>query len=264
LKDGIRKLIKDTEETYKDSGMSSLVLWEILKIKIREYCIRYSVGRGKTQKQARKLLQVSLDNVSRRLEQDSTNQELLAEKHKYEMDLLDLYDKEAKGYQIRSRAKWVEEGERSTSYFLRLEQKHQGYNRITQLEDKEGDLKTDDIEILEVPRDYYKKLYTSVHRDKSDIRNHLDNINVPTLSDNDKYMCDQEISCAEIEEAIKCLKYDKSPGLDGLRPEFYKEFYKDLMVHLKNLFEEIFVKGEMPTTMRQAVLSLIHKKVIGH
>lgn len=51
-------------------------------------------------------------------------------KRKLENQLNNLYDKKAQGAQIRSRAKWVSDGEKNTKYFLSLEKKHQTLNVI--------------------------------------------------------------------------------------------------------------------------------------
>ena len=47
------------------------------------------------------------------------------EKRKLEQELDSIYDNISKGAQIRSKAKWIREGERNTSFFLGLEKKHQ-------------------------------------------------------------------------------------------------------------------------------------------
>ena len=47
-----------------------------------------------------------------------------------EAELDDIHDKRTKGAQIRSKAKWIKDGEKNTSYFLRLEKQHQSSNVI--------------------------------------------------------------------------------------------------------------------------------------
>ena len=42
-----------------------------------------------------------------------------------EAELDDIHDKRTKRAQIRSKAKWIEDGEKNTLYFLRLEKQHQ-------------------------------------------------------------------------------------------------------------------------------------------
>ena len=77
-------------------------------------------------------------------------------------DQLDEYYKEkSQGYQIRSRAKWVEQGEQSTKYFLGLEKARQNFNCISSLKDCNGITLTTDKEILEVAKTFYSDLYES-------------------------------------------------------------------------------------------------------
>ena len=54
----------------------------------------------------------------------------MTKKKKLEQELSELCDNKSKGAQIRSRAQWIEKGERNTSYFLSLEAKHQSSNII--------------------------------------------------------------------------------------------------------------------------------------
>lgn len=46
-------------------------------------------------------------------------------KKELENELEALYKIKSEGAQIRLRAKWIDEGEKNSSYFLRLENKHQ-------------------------------------------------------------------------------------------------------------------------------------------
>ena len=75
-----------------------------------------------------------------------------------------------------------------------------------------------------------------------------------------KKFCDYTISKIELREAVESLKSNKSPGIDGLTPEFYKEFWPNLEQAYVNMLQETFAKGILPISTRKAVLALIHKK----
>ncbi len=80
------------------------------------------------------------------------------------------------------------------------------------------------------------------------------------MTEKEKNECDEEIVENELEKVIKNLKVEKSPGCDGLTPEFYKELwteFKDLFV---NMLNETYEHGELPYTMRKAILALLFKK----
>ena len=70
-----------------------------------------------------------------------------------------LYTEKTKGRQIRSRVKWIEEGEKNTAFFLGLEKTTQTKKAINELYDKNGKSTTDQNEIMEIEVDYYKKIY---------------------------------------------------------------------------------------------------------
>ena len=46
-------------------------------------------------------------------------------KRKIKSELKELINKKARGAQIRSRVKWIDEGERNTAFLLKLESSHQ-------------------------------------------------------------------------------------------------------------------------------------------
>ena len=78
---------------------------------------------------------------------------------KQALDLL--YEYKATGYHIRSRARWIEDGEKSTSYFLRLEKARQSSNVINSLKDSSGQLHHSDDGILHTAKTFYEDLYNS-------------------------------------------------------------------------------------------------------
>ena len=75
-------------------------------------------------------------------------------------NLHNLIEEQKLGAQIRSRTKWVEEGERSIKYFYSREKKHISNNATKQLKRENGKCTTSDREMLEEQHNYYKKLYT--------------------------------------------------------------------------------------------------------
>ena len=81
-----------------------------------------------------------------------------------------LYTEKTKGRQIRSRVKWIEEGEKNTAFVLGLEKTRQTKKAINELYDKNGKSTTDQNEIMEIEVDYYKKLYKSTNPDNEKLK----------------------------------------------------------------------------------------------
>ena len=163
---------------------------------------------------------------------------------------------------VRSRSKWIEEGEKSTSYFLNLEKTRQNNNRITKLIDINSKKQyNSDKDILKHCASFYSKLYTSNNPRQDHIDEYLAELqHLPFLSDKDHLICEGKVSVLECEQALKGMKNNKSPGYDGLTVEFYKTFWQDLSDLMINSFNESFHDGKLSEMQNTSVLSLIHKK----
>ena len=67
-------------------------------------------------------------------------------------------DAKARGAFVRSRASWVEQGEKPTRFFFNLEKRKQAKSCITKLEADQS-IVTKDRDILEHARNFYQKLF---------------------------------------------------------------------------------------------------------
>jgi hypothetical protein len=100
-----------------------------------------------------------LENELKYLEElsnTSTYKEDTSLKQKLEITIrrLDkLYTEKTKGRQIRSRVKWIEEGEKKPAVFLGLKKTRQTKKAINELYDKNGKSTTDQNEIMEIEVD---------------------------------------------------------------------------------------------------------------
>ena len=66
-------------------------------------------------------------------------------------DLCLIYENKAKGAIIRSKTKWIEQGEKRTKYFFHLEKRNYNFKVIRSLEKPNGKSITDELEMLRVP-----------------------------------------------------------------------------------------------------------------
>ena len=130
--EGISVVLKETHNEYGDLNSKRLI-WEIFKIKVKEFSIKYSVNQYKNNTENIKITQEKLDKLTKNLEKKEPSPEEIMQKTQYELEINEYYEKRAKGYQIRARAKWIQEGEKGTHYFLSLENQRQSSNIIKQL-----------------------------------------------------------------------------------------------------------------------------------
>lgn len=212
----VNKIITD----ISNKEGSSIEKWESLKISIKYFSIAFSIKRQKTYKQ----LVFQIEQEISEIENSYHKAMDMNRKRELENQLNNLYDKKAQGAQIRSRAKWVSDGEKNSKYFLSLEKKHQTQNVIHEVL-SENSLLTEDDDILGAMCDYYENLYSSKLISNEDIDLYC---KVNTLSETDKNMCDTFPSMNECKETVMNLKSNKSPGLDGIPNEFYQCFWHQL------------------------------------
>lgn len=151
-----------------------------------------------------------------------------------------MYIRKAKGAFVRSRRRWLEEGERNSSYFFRLEKQRSQLNSISSLK-VNGVVLNNYKEIPSHCEEFYKDLYRSRYSQQNlDLFfNSLDTNFIPKINDIGKNLCDTPIQIQDISEAIDKLKLNKSPGNDGLTSEFYKKKFKSsFTVSLQGLFRK--------------------------
>jgi len=124
-------LSKKTAYVLEDKSMSQTQRWEFFKFKVRQLAMH----RGKELKVANsKRFHVILNELDKLLSKETLNteEETLLASLRNEID--DHYLELVKGAFIRSRAKWLEMGEKNTSYFFALEKRNIKRNCLTALD----------------------------------------------------------------------------------------------------------------------------------
>ncbi len=252
-------LIKDTFEEY-ENYINKPSLWEFMKIRIKNLTIKYCVSKAQGKQNTISILEEKINHIDSIL---ATREDIKLdiERREIKQDLETLYYEKAIGYQIRSRAKWVESGERSTRYFLGLEKSRQSKNVIESLKNEHGDVASEDRDILEVARKFYMNLYRTDESSEVEIEHYFDSVHLDkTLDINEQLTCEGDVSYTECEQAVKNMKSNKSPGLDGICVEFYQIFWPLIGQLLVDVFNQGYKEGNLTKSQRTAVMSLIHKK----
>lgn len=175
-----------------------------------------------------------------------------------QLELDNLYINKAKGAYIRSKAKWIEEGEKSTSYFCRLEKRRQSRNSILSLMIN-GNESTDPTLSKKIHQ-FYSDLYSS-NFSPIECSNFFDKIKnfIPHIDNDWRECCDANLRIEELDLAVQKLKPNKSPGPDGLTANFYKFFWNDIKLLLFNAFVESIEEESLAPTMYQGLITLIPK-----
>ena len=73
-----------------------------------------------------------------------------------------------------------------------------------------------------------------------------------------KILVDLFITCDEVRTAILDLNKNKSPGDDGLTPEFYIKFCNQIVSYLAELYNNIYFSGNLAHSMKKGIITLIY------
>ena len=107
--------------------------------------------------------------------------------------------------------------------------------------------------------DYYKQLYANRMDNPEEMDKFLEMHNVPRLNQEEIENMNRPITSTEIENVIKNLPTNKSPGPDGFTGEFYQTFREEITPIFLKLFQNIAEGGALPNSFYEATITLIPK-----
>jgi hypothetical protein len=79
-------------------------------------------------------------------------------------------------------------------------------------------------------------------------------------TEDDQQKCEGAFSKEECLKALKNMKYNKTPGLDGFTSEFYKLFWNDVYIYLVCSLNTAGEVGRLSIPQRQGVITSIPKE----
>ena len=170
-------------------------------------------------------------------------------------DLEEKLVEKIEGMIFRSRVRWFELGEKNTKYFFSLEKARYNAKTCFKLINNEGLEITGDANILESQRQYYQELYSKDEFVKFDMQNTY-GIKVPL---DIKLQQDNQLTIDDLQEAVKSMNNNKTPGKDGIPVDFYKMFWGKLKNVFMDMTLSVYSLRKLHTTARQGILNLIPK-----
>jgi hypothetical protein len=197
------------------------------------------------------------------------SEEINQENHiKYEAIKLEIenYNNEkSRGAQLRSKVQWAEFGERNSKFFLNLEKRRYKAKCITKLLDEDENEITKADDILEYEKTFYKQLYTenideNAEETKTAATFFTGGDDITKISDEQKQNCDIDIAIIEVGQALKELQNGKSPGSDGLTPDFYKFFWPQIKNDVFKSLTHAWTNTKLSIDQCRGVINLIPKK----
>ena len=217
------------KEYEGQSEVDEILLWDVIKMKIREASLNYAAARKRRLENRENQLEeevLALENkLGERNVSDKVKENIRTELRIKKQLIEEIIAYKTQGAILRSKVKWYNEGEKNTKYFHNLEKRHFNSKTIRYLQSANGKKFSTDVEILDEAKNYYEHLYTTTSVDVSDYDNFFfPEVTETKLGNNQKKSCEGLLSATECLECLKTMESGKSPGTDGFQQNFIKFF----------------------------------------
>ena len=236
------------------------LLWELIKMEIRSYTIKYTKQKSFQLRQRERELQETLKRLDNRLCNLGLDSLDLDNYAKLKEELENIYKVKGERSIFRCKARWREQGEKPTKYFLNLEKRNYNRKIIAELKVEDDKILVDEKEILNRIQCFYEDLYTSktlLNEDK--FNQFVEDLNIPQLTDEQRESIEHQVTKEECKEVLKSFSSNKTPGCDGFTKEFYDIFFETVGDDLVNSYSAAFKAGELSISQKRGVITLIPK-----
>ena len=216
--------------------------WDKGKSIIKDLTIRYCCVRSSQRSQHRSLLSRLADHLKYRVDAGFISclgpyRSTLAEISGMDIEV-------ARGAQVRACTRWMEEGETSSAFFLRLKKKRAADRSVAALRTNDGAIVSHNDDLCRVFSSFYESLFTAEATDPAIANSLLRNVS-STLPSTQADLCDGPLSSDECFAALNGMARGKSPWSDGQPMEFYVKFWPILGTDLVNALNSCYWSGHV-------------------
>ena len=235
---------------------------ETLLMTIRGNTIKYCSIKKKVKLEDENKLLQEIKELEDELNNDFSNAEenKILELSQKKQSLIDIRKEKIEGVMLRSRSRYQDLGEKPSKYFFNLENRNFINKTMTKLIENDGTEVTETKEVLKCQRKFYENLYNENLIDADDVPITEiigENENKLTIEESEKLEGDIKID--ELSNALKNMKNEKSPGLDGFTVEFYKFFWVDLKYFILRSLNYGYHTGTLSVTQKQGLITCLPK-----
>jgi hypothetical protein len=156
----------------------------------------------------------------------------------------------------RSRAIWLKEGDKNTSFFHGKAKQRGKVNVIKKLKDESGIWWHGDDKVERVLLNFFSELFASSNPVDTD---QVCSVVHGRLNADHKKWCDEKFSTAEVKEALDQMHPLKAPGPDGLPALFFQKYWHIVGEEVQSLVLRILNEGESPESINKTYIALIPK-----
>ena len=232
--------------------------WEVLVLNLRTTTVSFAIHKQRARESKEKQLITEIMEKEKAVQSDP-NQENVDRLELAKESLEQLRKHKLEGIIVRSRAKWREEGEKSTSYFLNLEKRMFSDKLIASLENGNGKFITNQKEIIDRLVEYYREMFKKRSMDSNLSENFMNDVHIKQITSNERAELETPLDPKELEAALKGMSTTKSPGSDGFSVEFYLRFWNDIKHFFLQMVAESVQCNKLPRTLSEGILTLVPK-----
>ena len=155
-------------------------------------------------------------------------------------------------WRLKSRALWIEVGDKNTKYFHAYANQRRNINSIWNIQNDEGLTVTSQSEIESAAFKHFKDFYQDT---PSDISTQVEVARLLPryFSEAEARQLELPVTSAEIKDVLTHLAADKSPGPDGWPAEFILAFYELLGNDLFMMVEESRIRGTVTGSLNATI-----------
>ncbi|KAL3681068.1 hypothetical protein R1sor_024024 [Riccia sorocarpa] len=171
--------------------------------------------------------------------------------------------KDASSWRLRSRSRWLKEGDAPSHYFFAMMRSKYKREMIETLTTDEGEILTSQEEILTETHRFYQNLFQEEAEGNEDQREMHTQQALQLLKrkvtgeQNGKLA--QVPNMEELERTVKLLPRDKAPGLDGVTSEVIQEHWELIKEDCKEMIECFWSDGKLTDRTKKGAIKLIPK-----
>jgi hypothetical protein len=229
--------------------------------KVVKFYKEYSIRQARERRKEEAALRLELQGAVMQLQRDPLNAEV-------QKLLGDLSDKlqvfeltRAEGLRVKSRIKWKQHDDSCSKEFFKATREHSGASSITELEDEQGNVFTDQGSLEGICHRFYSKLYAA--RPQSAARAGAEEQALRGITDRlsaaIKERLRAPITLAELDAALQGMPSGKALGPEGVITEFYKKFWNLIKVDYMEMVYKAVRANRFPPGVTKGAITLLHK-----
>ena len=249
--------IKHASDLELQFSVADDILLEMLILNLRDVTIKYS----KSQQRKRNSREDELMKLIEHNEAVNSPEKPLANIEELKNELLSIREVKLEGHMIRSRAQWLQCGEKPTKYFCRLEHKNFVDKTMKKIRLENGKTVTKQSEILQEVKHYYSNLFKSRDDNLNSFKLNklIKGVNITKLNKIDATSLEGPLTTDELGHALRNMKHNKTPGIDGFPAEFLKMFWCKIKYLITRVLNKCYETGILPISLRQTIINCIPK-----